>query len=176
MLVIKTSSRSENLAFDETLRAMADGRDDIVFFDGYIPGPERTALIAAADALVSLHRSEGYGLTMAEAMAVGTLAIGTGYSGNLSFMSDQNSVLVPYNLVNVPANTWPYPSSAQWAEPKVGVAASLMRRAATDGAFRESRITQAHHDVRTLHTVERTTAFVTDRLAAIAAMPTDRPR
>ena len=58
--------------------------------------------MASADAYVSLHRAEGYGLTMAEAMMLGKPVIATGYSGNLEFMDEDNSVLVPYSKVRIP--------------------------------------------------------------------------
>ena len=60
-------------------------------------------MIAACDCYVSLHRSEGLGLTMAEAMALGKPVIATVYSGNLQFMTPENSHLVDYQLGAVPA-------------------------------------------------------------------------
>jgi glycosyltransferase involved in cell wall biosynthesis len=110
------------------LRALADGREDIVLRDGYVSASERDSYIAGCDCYVSLHRSEGLGLTMAEAMALGKPVIATGYSGNLEFMNDANSYLVPYDLVEVPASWWAYEPGATWAEPDVDAAARLMRR------------------------------------------------
>ena len=68
------------------------------------------------------------GLTMAEAMALGKPVIATAYSGNVEFMSEANSYLVPYELVDVPSTWWAYEPGATWAEPNVGAAAELMRR------------------------------------------------
>jgi glycosyltransferase involved in cell wall biosynthesis len=82
----------------------------------------------ACDAYVSLHRSEGLGLTMAEAMLLGKPVIATRYSGNLDFMDDQNSLLVDYKLVHTGPSVPPYDSTALWAEPSVEHAAQLMRR------------------------------------------------
>ena len=62
------------------LLTAADDRDDITLRDGYEPAARQRALMAACDCYVSLHRAEGYGLTMAEAMAAGRPVIGTGYS------------------------------------------------------------------------------------------------
>ena len=79
------------------------------------------------DCYVSLHRSEGLGLTMAEAMALGKPVIATGYSGNLHFMTPDNSYLVDYSRVAVPSGCDPYPAGAKWAEPDAEQAAELMR-------------------------------------------------
>src|SRR3712207_9035191 len=59
------------------------------------------SLFAASDCYVSLHRSEGFGLTMADAMALGKPVIATGYSGNVDFMREDNSWLVPAGLTQV---------------------------------------------------------------------------
>ena len=83
-----------------------------------VPGARaQIALTASCDCYVSLHRSEGFGLTMAEAMSHGKPVIATGYGGNLDFMTQENSYLVPYELVAVGQDARPYPSTAMWAEP-----------------------------------------------------------
>ena len=109
-------------------RPSPTGRDDIVIRDGYVSANERDSYVAACDCYVSLHRSEGLGLTMAEAIACGKPVIATGYSGNLEFMDEANSYLVPYDLVDVPPSWWAHEPGATWAEPDVDAAAALMRR------------------------------------------------
>jgi glycosyltransferase involved in cell wall biosynthesis len=116
------------------MAAATDGRTDIELRDGYEPARRQRALMGACDCYVSLHRAEGYGLTMAEAMAGGRPVIGTAYSGNLEFMTPDNSMLVPYEMARVPFGCYPYPPDASWAEPDLDVAADLMRRAAADPA------------------------------------------
>jgi glycosyltransferase involved in cell wall biosynthesis len=88
---------------------------------------EALALIAGADCYVSLHRSEGFGLTMAEAMLLGKPVIATAYSGNLDFMSPDNSLLVSYQRVPIDRDQGVYKKGNVWAEPSVEEAASLMR-------------------------------------------------
>ena len=81
----------------------------------------------ACDAYVSLHRSEGLGLRMAEFMLLGKPVIATNYSGNVDFMNTSNSLLVDYDLVPV-GTLPPYDSEHRWAEPSLEHAALLMRR------------------------------------------------
>jgi glycosyltransferase involved in cell wall biosynthesis len=115
------------LAEEEVLWA-AHGRPDIHVVDRSLSGAELNGLMAACDAYVSLHRSEGFGLTMAEAMAIGKPVIGTGYSGNLDFMNADNSYLVEYELARVGPDCEIYPPEGTWARPSVEHAAELMRR------------------------------------------------
>jgi len=88
---------------------------------------EIKTLFAAADCYVSLHRSEGFGLTMAEAMALGKPVIATAYSGNMDFMTPSNSYLVKYSLTEIDRDYGPYKKGMVWAEPDIDDAARLMR-------------------------------------------------
>ncbi|HVH36382.1 MAG TPA: glycosyltransferase, partial [Tahibacter sp.] len=89
---------------------------------------------AACDVYLSLHRSEGFGLGLAECMALGRPVIATAYSGNLQFMDADNSCLVPYRLVPVNEGEYPDWRDQHWAEPDVAAAAVQLRRLADDPA------------------------------------------
>ncbi len=84
--------------------------------------------MARADCYVSLHRSEGFGLTLAEAMSLGKPVIATGYSGNVDFMDPGCSYLVDYTLTEVGPGVEIYPAEGIWAEPDLDHAAALMRQ------------------------------------------------
>ncbi len=84
-------------------------------------------LMNAADCYVSLHRSEGFGLTLAEAMLLGKPVIATAYSGNMDFMTTENSLPVDYRLIDVPAGLPFYKPGNRWADPSVEHAANWMR-------------------------------------------------
>ena len=64
--------------------------------------------MSSCDAYVSLHRSEGIGLTIAEAMGLGKPVIATGWSGNTDFMDVSNAFPVGYRLVEIEENVGPY--------------------------------------------------------------------
>ena len=84
--------------------------------------------------MVSLHRSEGFGFNLADALALGRPVIATAYGGNLEFMADIPEWLVPWELVDVGEGHHPYPSDAQWADPDLDRAAALMRSIFADPA------------------------------------------
>jgi glycosyltransferase involved in cell wall biosynthesis len=96
-----------------------------------LPAADSHALTAAADIVLSLHRSEGFGLVPAEAMLLGRPVIATGWSGNMDFMTPEDSALVGYRLVPAadPREVFEAPG-AVWAEPDLGEAASALRQLA----------------------------------------------
>ncbi len=99
-----------------------------VLIDRVVSREESYVLLNACDAYVSLHRSEGFGLTMAEAMFFGKPVVATGYSGNLDFMAAENSILIPYEMTPLKQNHAVYRKGSQWANPSVSAAAEAMRR------------------------------------------------
>jgi glycosyltransferase involved in cell wall biosynthesis len=92
--------------------------------------PRRTVdtLIDACDCYVSLHRSEGFGLTLAEAMLLGKPVVATDYSANTDFLHEGNGYPVKYRLVTLSKDVGPYPAGSVWAEPDVQNAAEQLRR------------------------------------------------
>ena len=98
-----------------------------IVIDQRLPREEIIGLIAACDCYVSLHRCEGLGLTLAEAMMLGKPTIATAYSGNLDFMNESNSLLVGYDLIEIESDSGPYEKGHRWAEPSIPEAANAMR-------------------------------------------------
>ncbi|RYH42278.1 MAG: glycosyltransferase, partial [Alcaligenaceae bacterium] len=126
-LVLKTMFGHQHSTQMTELRDAAEGWD-ITIIDQTFGADEVLSLMDACDAYVSLHRSEGLGLTMAEAMLMGKPVIATSYSGNMDFMDDTNSFLVPYKLVEVGRPLPPYDPDLLWAEPSLEHAAKFMRQ------------------------------------------------
>ena len=101
---------------------------DVIVWDEHLDRDDHMAFIGCVDALVSLHRSEGLGLHLAEAMWLGTPVIATRYSGNLDFMDDECSVLIDAAMTTVEHGEGVYPPEAHWADPDLELAAAAMRR------------------------------------------------
>ncbi|WP_416489644.1 glycosyltransferase family 4 protein [Variovorax sp. tm] len=126
-LVIKSSFGDRHPEQLQQLRDAAKGAS-IKIIDQLYSSDEILSLMDACDAYVSLHRSEGLGLTMAEAMLMGKPVIATRHSGNVDFMNDGNSLLVDCDLIPLGRDIPPYSAKLKWANPSEAHAAQLMRR------------------------------------------------
>jgi hypothetical protein len=147
-LVIKCINRETQPDEYDRLRLTARGHPDVHIIDRYVSVQEKDAMLAAANCYVSLHRSEGFGLTPAEAMYLGKPVIATGYSGNLEYMTPENSYLVDYELKPIGSGNYPYPADGEWADPDTDHAARLMREVVEDRVAAERRGRQAALDIR----------------------------
>ena len=168
VLVVK-SINGDKLPQDRAaLLAAAQDRPDVLLLEDYLTGAQRTALTALTDCYVSLHRSEGLGYTMADAMALGKPVIATAYSGNMTFMDEDNSYLVPYDLVPVGPGAAPYSPTARWAEPRLQVAVELMRRVVADPEGAAAVGARAAKDIAEKHGAEARGRLVEERLRDLA--------
>jgi glycosyltransferase involved in cell wall biosynthesis len=110
------------------LAGLEDLGERVVVLNEAMPEEKVHNLIRCCDAFVSLHRSEGFGLGIAEAMFLGKPAIATAWSGNMTFMTAENSYPIAYALVPVPENAYPHWEIQEWAEPDADEAAAVMLR------------------------------------------------
>ncbi len=173
LLVLKIVNGDKCVPDLEALRWAVADRSDIMVIDEYYDAKHLAALMNVADCYVSLHRSEGFGLTMAESMALGKPVIATAYSGNMDFMSPETAYLVSWTKGSVPPDCAPYPVGATWAEPDLDEAARLLRRVFEhpDEAAEVGR--RAQRAVETRHGPEQRAAFVRERFNAIEAQRAD---
>ncbi len=131
ILILKTANATHKQV--QALQRLAGG-SRVRIMNGYASREEILSLIASADVSVSLHRSEGLGLTLLEAMAYSKPVISTPYGGCYDFLSFDSAMLVPYRRVRVGRNLGPYAAESLWADPDVDAAAAQMRMLAADPA------------------------------------------
>jgi hypothetical protein len=126
-LVIKVHKPKRRHIAWEKLKQLAarDGRIHII--EVTLSRPDLLALYQCCDSFLSLHRAEGFGRGIAEAMQLGLHVITTGYSGNLDFCHPTYVDLVNYKLVKVKKEQYPFAKHQVWAEVSVQHAAELMR-------------------------------------------------
>ena len=124
-LVIKVRNLGEPAL--AALERACGGRPDIQVITGTLPGEALASLMKCCDAYVSLHRAEGFGLTIAEAMAYGKPVIATDYSANTEFMSSRTGYPVRYRMVALERANGVYPAGTRWADPDLDMASGLMR-------------------------------------------------
>jgi glycosyltransferase involved in cell wall biosynthesis len=126
-LVVKTLNGEGHPEEHRRLLEAAAAHSHVQVIDGAWPRERKDALMASCDCYVSLHRAEGFGITMAEAMWLGKPVVATGYSGNLEYMGPDTAFLVDHRLVPIGEGRDPYPAEGEWADPDLDHAARLMR-------------------------------------------------
>ena len=146
-------------------RIAADPRIHIV--NGTLDRDAVLGLASVCDAVVSLHRAEGFGRTLAEAMLLGKPTVATAHSGNTDFCTPATSALVPARIVPVQPDEYPWGEGMSWGEPDVAQAAQAMQRLVYDGAYRQA-IALAGHRLVTERYAPRTVGLrYRKRLAAV---------
>jgi len=170
-LLIKTINAQFREPAADELRFEIGDRPDIELIDGYLEPLQKSALLARADCYVSLHRSEGFGLPLAECMALGTPVIATGYSGNTDFMTTHNSYLVDWTPTRVGPDCEIYPPHGTWAEPDLEHAGELMRRVWKRRPEAAKKAERARADINRLYAPEVAGAIARGRLERLIEKP-----
>lgn len=165
-LVIKATGLHRNPKLAQRLRQKMESISGILI-DRYMSRDELNGLFQACDTYVSLHRSEGFGLTMAEAMSLGKAVIGTAYSANMDFMTSGNSYPVPYQLVEIEEDYGPYQRGNLWAAPDIAEAATLMRRVVANPGEGQQKGELAQQDIERLYGIETVANIIIKRLETI---------
>ena len=166
-LIIKAINGDKRPAERDALLAATAQHPDITVMDTYFTRVETSSLMNLADCYVSLHRSEGLGLTISEAMSHGKPVIATAYSGNLDFMDDTNSYLVPWTRVAVGEHAEGYAADATWAEPDVAEASRLMRHVYENQAEAARMGQKAQSDILNRFSEAASGAIMKNRLSEI---------
>jgi glycosyltransferase involved in cell wall biosynthesis len=154
LLVKAQGDPASHQASHRALLAAIGEAPNIAIIDRDLAASERDALIARADVMVSLHRAEGFGLTLAEALLQGKSVIATNWSGNTDFMTPDTSALIDYKLVPMSTVAFAYRGlKAHWAEPDLDHASAEMLRF-SDPSLRRALGAKARGVARQAFTLE----------------------
>ncbi|HET9765251.1 MAG TPA: glycosyltransferase, partial [Thermoanaerobaculia bacterium] len=165
-LLLKLQEAERQPELVDALREAASGLP-VTFLDGATDREGVERMLAAADAVLSLHRSEGLGLLPIEAMQLGKPVVATGYGGVCDFLDEESGFPVRHRLVTLERDAGPYPQGAVWAEPDLDHAAEQMIRVVAGGLPVERRVRAARARVEELYGVEAAGRRYGDALAAI---------
>ena len=126
-LIVKTFKLERNEELNKQLKDIISNYSNIILINESFNKAKMNSLIQNCDALLSLHRAEGFGLTMAEAMSYGKPVIGTGYSGNIDYMNSNNSYLVRYDFTKLKEDCGILKKGFVMAEPNLNHAVDLLK-------------------------------------------------
>jgi glycosyltransferase involved in cell wall biosynthesis len=169
-LVVKITDLAHRPDVAEAIRDAAT-RIPIYLLEDRLSREDNIELLASVDAYVSLHRSEGFGLPIAEAMALGKPVVATAYSGSVDFANSHTALLVPYEIVELTTSHSVYPAGFHWAEPDIEAAAAHLRSLALDAETRRSVAASGKAYVRARCVPSVGGQIMRDRISAIANLP-----
>jgi glycosyltransferase involved in cell wall biosynthesis len=172
-LVIKSTNGDHTPEQMALLRQRAALHPDITLIDGHLDSGALQKLLRSADAYVSLHRAEGWGMSIAESMADGKPVIATRHSGNLDYMTDETSFLVDWDSARVSPGTdrW-IETGSIWAEPRLDQAAEYMRRVFRDPEAARVLGQKAAEHMRKNHSIAISAQIVRRRLDSLGSART----
>lgn len=164
-LVIKVNNPSDECMAE--LKQLLDGYENVYFITRTLDKAEVNSLIRCADVFVSLHRAEGFGLVLAEAMLVQTACIATNWSANTEFMNPDVACMVSYKKIPIQKGECLYPAGALWAEPDIDEAAAFMKRLRDDPVFYQEKVERAYQHVSEVLGKEKIVSLLEKRIEEI---------
>lgn len=165
-LVIKAANLSKNPELAQVLKEEIEAVAGILI-EQYMSREELKALFQACNTYVSLHRSEGFGMTIAEAMLLQKSVIATAYSANMDFMSPANSYPVDYKLVEIDQDYGPYQKGNLWAEPDIAHAAATMKHVVNNRQEAQLKGQLAKENIEQYYSAEAVSKLIIERLRII---------
>lgn len=142
----------------------------ISLIDAALSRDEFISLLKVSDCYVSLHRAEGFGLGMAEAMLLEKCVIGTNFSGNVDFLSEETGFPINFTLKAVEADEYAHAAGQFWAEPKLDDAAKALRFALEDQAEGLRRALNGRRFIENHYNSQVVGSRIKQRLDRIMAM------
>ena len=136
------------------LNKVVQGDSRINLIDATFSPEEITGLMSVCDSFVSLHRSEGIGLSIAQSMLLGKPVITTNYSGNTDFTRPDNSCLIDYKLIEVNKGEYPFYKGQVWADPNMDQVVEYMRKLVEDDVYRDAVAKAGCSYIKTHHNAE----------------------
>lgn len=165
-LVIKIGGLSDDNEIN-AIKACLEGYTNIYFITDNMSKVEVNSLVKCSDVLVSLHRSEGFGLGMAEAMLVGTPVIATNWSSNTEFMNSEVACMVDYKIVELQEDIGLFKKGSRWAQADISHAAMYMRRLYEDREFGNNMADKAQKYIKNKLSMNTATELMQNRINEI---------
>jgi glycosyltransferase involved in cell wall biosynthesis len=170
-LAIKCAGADRHASDHERLLEAVAGDERITVLDRVLTDEEMGALVASCDCYVSLHRAEGFGLPIAEAMLLGKPVVATGFGGPAEYLTERTGFPVDHRLVGIGPGNEPYPADGVWAEPDVEHAAALMRLVVEHRDEAARRAGRAREHMEREHSPDAAGKAMAARVTRVVGLP-----
>lgn len=171
-MIVKSLNAHAHPASLQDIQQQIGDDDRFVLLDGAFSRAEVCGLIAAVDCFVSLHRAEGFGRVIAEAMLLRTPVVATNWSGSVDFLKATTGFPVDGALRPVAAEEYVFWEGSDWAEPSIASAAAALRQVAARPKGIEALLTRAQSKIAGSYDLASASRALAARLADIGARPT----
>lgn len=164
-LVIKINNSTKE--DEDRIAAILDGYTNVYLIKETLDRDAVNSLTKCVDVVVSLHRAEGFGLVLAEAMLLGTPTIATNWSSNTEFMNEDVACMVDAELITLKEDMPPFKAGNRWADPDISQAAEYMMKLFEDKAFYRDIAVKAKKHAEEVLGMERASGLMKQRLKEI---------
>lgn len=151
----------------ENLKVKLDGYRNIYYMTETLNKIEVNSLIKSADVFVSLHRAEGFGLVVAEAMLLGTPVITTNWSSTTEFTTEETACLVDYQLIEIQKDSGFYKKGYHWADPDINQASEYMKQMVVNEEFYQEMQQKAYEYALKKFSLEQAVEKIRDRIREV---------
>lgn len=164
-LVIKINNSSEKEI--NMIRSTLSEYSSVYFITDILERQQVNELIYCVDAIVSLHRAEGFGLVLAEAMLLGTPTIATNWSSNTEFMTKETACMVDAELITIDRDIGAFKKGNRWAEPDVKQGARYMRKLYDEPEFYHMLTKKAKIHIEGKLSMSNAVEIINNRISSI---------
>lgn len=151
------------------LKKLCGTYENIYFLTKTLEKIKFNSLLHCCDAVLSLHRAEGFGLVLAEAMYLGKPVIATNWSANTEFMNQESACMIDYQLITLTKDYGPFQKGQHWADPDLNQAAEVMKQLKNDKQFYQMKSRSGQKAIQSRLCPEHISELLKQRFDAIYA-------
>lgn len=151
----------------DVINKILEGYENVYLIKETLEKTQVNSLTKCVDVVVSLHRAEGFGLVLAEAMMLGVPTIATNWSSNTEFMNSEVACMVDYDLITLEEEIWPYKKGIRWADAKVSQASAYMQKLYEDRDFYKEISVKAKEYIDDKLGMKRAVSLIEKRISEI---------
>ena len=167
-LLIKAMNINANDPMWQKIVHMANQDNRIIIITERMDRQTLINMMNACDCYISLHRSEGFGRVIAEAMLLGQPVVATNFSGNIDFCKKDTAFLVDGDLLPLQQGDYIFFEGQYWCDPDIDTAATQLLKIYEDKLLRQKVALSGQSLIQQNYSVSAVAAFYSERFQEIS--------